>query len=246
MQLKIGELAKRSGVSVRTLHHYHEIGLLSPSLRTESGHRLYSDKDVLRLQQIISLRSLKLSLEQIAEFLRTQQYSPLRVLEMHLEKLQQEAEERNKLISNLQGIAETLRSGENPTVDELLNLIEGMTMFEKYYSTEQLGKLQERRTMLGEDKIREVENEWVVLIQEVKTEMNNGSMPNSQAVQKLARRWQGLLDLFTGGDPGIAASCSMMYQEEGPAKASRGALDTEVFEFMGKALAELDPQQNNE
>ncbi|MEA2488332.1 MAG: hypothetical protein QOH21_124, partial [Acidobacteriota bacterium] len=55
---KIGELAKRTGVSVRTLHHYDEIGLLTPSHRTESGHRLYGREEVIRLQQIVSLRQV--------------------------------------------------------------------------------------------------------------------------------------------------------------------------------------------
>jgi DNA-binding transcriptional MerR regulator len=55
---KVGELAERTGVSVRTLHHYDEIGLLSPPWRTEVGHRLYSVRDILRLQQIRSLRAL--------------------------------------------------------------------------------------------------------------------------------------------------------------------------------------------
>ena len=48
---KVGELAKRTGLSVRTLHHYDEIGLLSPSGRTQTGHRLYSTEDVLRLSR---------------------------------------------------------------------------------------------------------------------------------------------------------------------------------------------------
>src|SRR3712207_4660253 len=55
---KVGELARQTGLSVRTLHYYDEIGLLSPSQRTDSGHRLYTAGDVVRLQQINSLRSL--------------------------------------------------------------------------------------------------------------------------------------------------------------------------------------------
>ena len=60
--LKVGELARSSGVSVRTLHYYDEIGLLRPSQQTATGHRLYSRADVVRLQQIRSLRSLGLPL----------------------------------------------------------------------------------------------------------------------------------------------------------------------------------------
>src|SRR6201988_5498959 len=63
--LKVGELAKRTGLTVRTLHHYDEIGLLKPSLHTEAGHRLYTAADVARLQQVLSLRQLGFSLEQV-------------------------------------------------------------------------------------------------------------------------------------------------------------------------------------
>ena len=61
--LKIGELASRTGLTVRTLHHYDEIGLLKPSHRTDSGHRLYTVRDLGRLQQIVSLRQLGFSLD---------------------------------------------------------------------------------------------------------------------------------------------------------------------------------------
>ena len=52
--LTIGALAKRTGLTVRTLHHYDQIGLLSPSGRTDGGYRLYSDADILRLPPQLS------------------------------------------------------------------------------------------------------------------------------------------------------------------------------------------------
>ncbi len=68
--LKVGELARRTGLTVRTLHHYDEIGLLKPSLHTESGHRLYTADDVARLQQVLSLRFVSdLSSRQVATLL---------------------------------------------------------------------------------------------------------------------------------------------------------------------------------
>jgi MerR family transcriptional regulator, thiopeptide resistance regulator len=239
MQMKIGELARRTGVSVRTLHHYDQIGLVSPSCRSESGHRLYGDGDILLLQEVISLRSLGLPLERIGEFLRSRSGSPLQVLEMHLEKLQAEARERQKLIDNIGRLAGALRTGQNPTVDELLDLIEATTMFEKYYSAEELETLQERSMLLGEDKIRQVENEWQVLIEAVRGEMARGSDPASPAVQSLARRWQLLLQLFTGGNAAIERSCRDLYEHEGPEMASRGVLDKDVFDYIGKAISSL-------
>lgn len=65
-ELKVGELARRTGLSIRALHHYDEIGLLKPSAHTASGHRLYTAADIARLHHILSLKQLGFSLEEIA------------------------------------------------------------------------------------------------------------------------------------------------------------------------------------
>lgn len=69
MAFTVGDLAKLTGVTVRTLHHYDEIGLVRPSARSAAGYRLYDDGDVLRLQQVLLHRELGLPLEQIAAVL---------------------------------------------------------------------------------------------------------------------------------------------------------------------------------
>jgi DNA-binding transcriptional MerR regulator len=63
--LKVGELARWTGLIVRTLHHYDAIGLLKPSLHTEAGYRLYTAGDIARLQQVLSQRQLGFSLDQV-------------------------------------------------------------------------------------------------------------------------------------------------------------------------------------
>src|SRR5260370_470389 len=74
--LTVGELARRTGLPVRTLHHYDAIGLVRPSLRTEPGHRLYTPADVARLQQVVSLRQLGFSLEEIGDCLGHPPFPP--------------------------------------------------------------------------------------------------------------------------------------------------------------------------
>ncbi len=68
--LQIGEVAKLIGVSPKTIRYYHEIGLLAEPKRTESGYRLYTAQDLLRLQHIRRLRSPGLPLERIGEILQ--------------------------------------------------------------------------------------------------------------------------------------------------------------------------------
>lgn len=65
MAFTVGALSKLTGVTVRTLHHYDEIGLVRPSQRTRAGYRLYDDADALRLQQVLVLRELGVALDEI-------------------------------------------------------------------------------------------------------------------------------------------------------------------------------------
>src|SRR4029077_3201950 len=90
--LKVGELARRTGLTIRTLHHYDEIGLLKPSLHTEAGHRLYTADDIARLQQVLSLRQLGFSLEEVRDCLDQPSFSPLEVIRLHVERLREQIE----------------------------------------------------------------------------------------------------------------------------------------------------------
>lgn len=65
----VGDVARLAHISVRTLHHYHRIGLVTPSGRSPAGYRLYADEDLRRLQQVLFYRELEFGLDQIAEIL---------------------------------------------------------------------------------------------------------------------------------------------------------------------------------
>ena len=105
---KVGELAQRTGLSVRTLHHYDEISLLVPSYRTESGHRLYTVADVARLQQIKSLRQLGFSLDEVRDCLDRADFSPLTLIRTHLARLREQIELQRQLCDQLDKIASHL------------------------------------------------------------------------------------------------------------------------------------------
>src|SRR3954471_1725022 len=94
---KVGELARRTGLSIRTLHYYEEIGLLSPSRRTEAGHRLYAAGDVVRLQQIKSLRQLGFTLKEIRDCLDKPGFSAQQVIQLHLLRLGEQIELQQRL-----------------------------------------------------------------------------------------------------------------------------------------------------
>ena len=87
MPYTVHDLARLSGVSVRTLHYYDEIGLLRPRARSESGYRLYTDAELLLLQQILLYRTLKMPLKDIAAIVHSPTFDPLHALEQHRKAL---------------------------------------------------------------------------------------------------------------------------------------------------------------
>src|SRR6516225_3766967 len=143
--LKVGELARRTGLTVRTLHHYDEIGLLKPSLHTEAGYRLYTAANVARLQQVLSLRQLGFSLEEVRDCLDRPDFSPLEVIRLHVARLREQIELQRKLCERLEALAEHFRTMAEVSADEFLFTIEVMTMFEKYYTPEQMATFEGRK-----------------------------------------------------------------------------------------------------
>jgi DNA-binding transcriptional MerR regulator len=188
--LKVGELARRTGLTVRTLHHYDEIGLLRPSLHTETGHRLYTADDIARLQQILSLRQLGFALEEIRACLDRADFSPLDVIHRHVARLRGQIELERQLCVRLEALARYFGSSEEVSGDEFLRTIEVMTMIGKAYTPEQWKQFEEIAARVGPDEIRAVEEGWTALLAEVRA--NPDLDPASSQAQELARRWDEL------------------------------------------------------
>lgn len=241
--MKVGELAERTGLTVRTLHHYDEIGLLSPCRRTASGHRLYGAAEVRRLQQIASLKHLGLSLDEIRACLDRPEFSLERTLELHIERIDEEIDRKRKLRGVIVDLRDRLRSAEEVSVDQLTHTIEVTMRYEKYYTPEQLEQLERRREDVGEDRIQEVQEEWKRLFAAFQKAMDDGVDPASGEVKMLARKSAALIEEFTGGDPGIMASLTEMYREEG-AETVMDRHDIPMapglWEYMGEARKALE------
>jgi MerR family transcriptional regulator, thiopeptide resistance regulator len=232
---KIGELARRTGLTVRTLHHYDEIGLLSPAERSDGGHRVYDEGDVQRLYRIVSLRSLGFPLDAIAQALDSQAFDPKAAVDDHLRRLEAQIAQEQQLLDKLRMLRQRLDA------DDFLTTIEELTMRERYYTPEQLDQLEQRRQALGEDAIKDVEREWGEIFATLKQEMDKGTDPADPRLRPIGERSRELLDMFTGGDPGIQAGLKRMYETEGPEKASRGMADPAVFEYLAQVRAASHP-----
>jgi DNA-binding transcriptional MerR regulator len=235
--LKVGELAKRTGLTVRTLHHYDEMGLLKPSLHTEAGYRLHTRDDVARLQQVLSLRQLGFALEEIRDCLDRPGFAPLEVIRLHITRLRQQIELQRKLCERLEALAEHFRRAEEVSADEFLYTIEVMTMFEKYYTPEQLAQFEARAKEVGQEAIEQAPQQWEDLFTAVTAEMEAGTDPADPKAQELAKRWLAMVTLCTGGDPGIFNSLRSMYQNEDNVMGTDTKALQPKMEYILKAAA---------
>jgi MerR family transcriptional regulator, thiopeptide resistance regulator len=228
---KVGELARASGLTVRTLHHWEERGLLVPSERTGAGYRLYGEDDVRRLYRIAALRDLGLSLEEIGAALDA--HADLRPLvERQIETLDRRMEHDARLRDLLVHLLESSGS------DDLLATVETMRMSDRYYTPDQREELASRREQLGPEGMEKAQRDWAELIAAMEAERAAGTDPADPRVQELAGRWNALIEAFTGGSPGIRDSLNRMYAEQGPERASRGALSAELADYVSRAQSQ--------
>lgn len=109
MKMSVGKVSKLTGVSVRTLHYYNEIGLLCPSETSDAGYRFYDDADVELLQQIMFYRELEFTLEEIGQIISSSNYDKTQALQnqKHLLELKQ------KRLNNLINLIDKTLKGES-------------------------------------------------------------------------------------------------------------------------------------
>jgi DNA-binding transcriptional MerR regulator len=234
-EYRVGELAKRAGLTVRTLHHWEEVGLLGPTQRTRSGHRLYGPEAVRRLQRIRSLKALGLGLGQIRTALESSASTLEEVLRAHRDQVRNQRRMLKTLEDRLERTLELLRDQGRVPEEELIRTMEMMTMIEKHFTSEQMDRLNARASSLGEETIQNAQTEWPRLISRMTEEMEKGTDPATPEVQKLAGQWQALIHAFTGGDKGTEASLAGMYQAK-PEMAAEQGLNKDLFEYLGRAL----------
>ncbi len=132
-------------MSVRTLHHYDEIGLLRADQRTGAGHRLYGEADVRRLHRILALRGFGLSLAEVAQVLDGELEDPTGLIQRQLSQVEDQLRVAQRLRRGLVGVLEGLAQEHEPSVEKLIDLIEGMTAMTRTLTVEEFRDLTEKR-----------------------------------------------------------------------------------------------------
>ncbi len=239
--MKVGALARRTGLSVRTLHHYDDIGLLVPSSRTSSGHRLYAHADIARLQQIQALRITGIPLDEIRCMLEGEQLSPQQVIQMHLDRLYEQIAVHTRLVDQLQRLARQGDTMMELTTEALCQLIDDMTKLDSYFTLEQLATMKVFAAETSQPRMRQIGNEWADIVPAVRHHMQHGIAPTDTAVQALGLRWRALVNEFTGSDKKIAANLRTMHLFEAPMLATKmqHVPEPEMFTYMANVFATL-------
>ena len=211
------EFAKRAGVTIRALHHYDRLGLLKPSGRTAAGYRLYTDRDLVRLEQVVALKFIGFPLSQIRDVLNRKDLDAAAMLRGQRRIIAEKREHLDRAIRAIERAEQTLASAEQTDWEPFRKIIEVIQMqtrkdwMKKYYTEEQLETL---RSRWSPEVQTESERGWNDLARDVEAAIARGESPESETGRKLAERRQKLLDLFTGGDPGIAANLQKLYADK--------------------------------
>lgn len=207
--------ACRGCVTVRTLRYYDREGLLSPSTHTQAGHRLYCDADLARLQQILALKFLGFSLDEIRQCLCVGPSSLHDALGLQKTMLIESRNQLNVIISAIEHaeLALTNKREDWPSIVQLIRVFQMNHDFSKYYTEEQRQKIDERaKTWTAEDQ-QVAGQRWDAVITEAKRLVAADEDPASPAAQAMAREWHDLVSSFTQGDPGIEKGLGNMYSD---------------------------------
>jgi DNA-binding transcriptional MerR regulator len=244
------EFALRAGVTVRTLHHYDRLGLLKPSRRSRAGYRLYSDTDLIRLEQIVVLKSIGLPLKELGRLLGKERAAArdgsamlAQVLARQERVLAEKRRQMDRAIRAVGAARRALETGNAPDWTLFTRIIKEIVMQEdtdwtaQYYSEEGKAKVDARRHLWSPELQERVTKQWNDLFRDIEAAL--GDDPTSDRAQALLGRWRALVEAFTGGDPEIQKGLNRMYSDMPQWPAERRAafgIRPEIQEFITKAM----------
>jgi DNA-binding transcriptional MerR regulator len=208
---RIGEFAELAGVTVRALHHYDRIGLLKPQ-RNTAGTRLYSLKDLERLEQIAALKFLGIPLREIKLLLK---HGPLTLSDsLHVQR--QALTEKKRLIDRaivaIEAAEKAIQLGQTTDVSILRKIIEVIDMqpqenfMRKYYTEQAWSEWAQLRDQWNHEPVETRERysqAWQQLFTEIEAELDLD--PASDTAQAFAKRWLQLVPGASASNDGVRA-----------------------------------------
>lgn len=200
--MKISEVAKLAGISVRTLHHYDEIGLLKPDKITESGYRLYSDENLETLQQILFFKELDFPLKKIKEIIHSPSFNQEKALQLQRNML---LERKRRLEQMIVMIDQTIRHVKGEIIMSNKEKFAGFDFSKKNeyedearkrWGDEVVNKSHETLASKSKAEQQKMSNEMNAIFRKLATLLNQS--PTSEEVQKCVKEWYDFLNKNTG------------------------------------------------
>jgi DNA-binding transcriptional MerR regulator len=221
-------VAQRAGLTVRTLHHYDAIGLLTPSGRSESGYRLYGQADVQRLHAIQTMRQMGLALNDIIHLLQGESVAPERIIGQQIRALDQQIAQATELRGRLTMLRDGLMAGAEPDMGNWLEALALMTTYGKYFSSAELKQIFSSWNL--------IEADWLVVKDLVQSALDRQLPPDTPEVQALAYRWMGLMLHWMGGDLDLLERWGHMFRNEPSTQGRNHAPPGEMIEYIETAI----------
>lgn len=241
MSYTVSRLARMAGVSVRTLHHYDRVGLLKPTGRSEAGYRLYGEKDLLRLQQVLFYRELDVPLRRIREILDAPTFDAAAALAEHRALLETRGRRIARLIETIDRTTARLRGETTMLSDE--ELYEGFPK-EKVEAwnaeaAERWGdtyrQSNRRVRSWSKERLAEVRAEGERITGEMASLMDRG--PSDPRVQELAAAFYRHLHRFYDPTPEMFAGLGRLYVEHPDFRERYEAIRPGLAEFLRDTMA---------
>jgi DNA-binding transcriptional MerR regulator len=240
---RVHEFAELAGVTAKTLRHYDRLWLLRP-LRTAAGYRVYSEKDLHRLERIVALKFLGLPLKEISRVL--DRSMPLtKVLLGQRTVLEEKRHLLERAIEAIQDVERVIASCKQPDAAILRKLIEVIAMqshvqtMKQYYSNAAWEKLTRLRQQYSDAQRSGLSESWTKLVREAQSILSKD--PAGEKAQEFCERWIHLLQSTTGGDAEVLAGLQKSWADRAnwPAELQPlvGFDPKAVGDFIRKAYA---------
>lgn len=238
----VGQFARLAGVTVRTLHFYDEAGLLQPTRHPANERRQYQEQDLLRLQQILTLKYLGFSLQEIEALIKSPAYNVRASLHMQKQAIDHRILQMQQVSYALSRVMDMLADQASP-VDwgQVIAVIQGLTeasradWLREYFPAEVWDWMHQRAVQMPPDMIQQGAQAW----REVYTGFQAvRHLPvDAPAVQACAAQMHQLISLFTQDNPHIEQGLQSFYERPNPLPEAYGEFhNPELQAFMQAAL----------
>ncbi len=240
----VRQLARLAGVTVRTLHHYDQIGLLQPDARSAAGYRLYGQQGLLRLQQILLFRELDVPLSEIRSILDDPQFDLVQALRGHRQTLQARAARLETLLHTIDKTIATLTSSEEPPMLTVEELYEGFSKedAERYrrearanWGDEMVEASEQRAARMSKAQWQAVGQQGEAATQLMASLM--GQAPDDPAVQAAIAQHHAWIENFYPAPAELYRGLGQMYVEHPEFRAFYEKVRPGLAGFMQAAMA---------